>query len=156
MGFDFTVPGYKTWKIRHVIFWSIVTRPSTSGSKQNKIDQSLTTHVGVVDDRLAPCAPTVIFVGADAKLIWRVGLQIVNDRVAGRAGLVDPLPVPLPVADGVIPVGDGKTGNNQHGGNALRWEHIWIAPGQSGVPHGSILGLFSLFVPEPQLALFNI
>lgn len=72
-----------------------------------------------MNDRLAPCAPTVIFVGADAKLIWRVGLQVVDDCVAGGAGLVDPFPVPLPVADGVIPVGDGKTGNNQHSGIVL-------------------------------------
>lgn len=62
-----------------------------------------------MNDRLAPCAPTVFFVGADSKLVWRVGLQIVDDRVAGGAGLVDPLPVPLPVADCVIPDGDGRT-----------------------------------------------
>lgn len=108
-----------------------------------KINQSLTTHVGVVNDRLAPCAATVIFVGADTKLIWRVGLQVVDDRVAGGAGLVDPFPVPLPVADGVIPVGDRKTGKNQHGSNVLRWEHIWVVASQSGVPQGSVLGLFS-------------
>lgn len=63
----------------------------------------LTTHVGVVDDRFAPSAPAVVLVGADAELVRRVGLQVVDDRVAGRAGLVDPLPVSLSVADGVEP-----------------------------------------------------
>lgn len=85
-----------------------------------KIDESLTTHVGVVNDWFAPRAPAVVLVGADAKLIGRVGLQVVDDCVAGGAGLVDPLPVPLPVADGVVPEGDGKTWNNHHNGNVLR------------------------------------
>lgn len=107
-----------------------------------KIDQSLTTHVGVVNDWFAPRAPAVVLVWADAKLIGRVGLQVVNDCVAGGAGLVDPLPVPLPVADGVVPEGDEKTWNNHHNGNVLRWEHIRVVQGQSGVPQGSILGLF--------------
>lgn len=63
----------------------------------------LTAHVGVVDDRFTPRAPTVVFVGADPKLVGGVGLQVVDDCFAGWAGLVDPLPVPLSVADGVEP-----------------------------------------------------
>ncbi len=65
----------------------------------------LTAHVGVVDDRFAPHAAAVVLVGPDAKLVGCVGLQVVDDRVAGGACLVDPLPVPLPVADGVEPDG---------------------------------------------------
>lgn len=61
----------------------------------------LTAHVGVVDDRFAPHAAAVVLVGADPKLVGRVGFQVVDDCVAGRAGLVDPLPVSLSVADGV-------------------------------------------------------
>lgn len=61
-----------------------------------------------MDDRFAPRAAAVVLVGADAKLVRRVGFQVVDDRVAGRAGLVDPLPVPLPVADGVKPEGRQK------------------------------------------------
>lgn len=61
----------------------------------------LTTHVGVVDHRFAPCAPAVILVGANPKLVGGVGLQVVDDGFAGWAGLVDPVPVPLSVADGV-------------------------------------------------------
>lgn len=61
-------------------------------------------HVGFVNDRLAPDSAAFVFVGADPKLIWGVGLQVVNHSVAGGAGLVDPLPVPLPVADGVVSV----------------------------------------------------
>lgn len=64
---------------------------------------SFTAHVGVVDDRFAPHAPAVVLVGPHAKLVGRVGLQVVDDRVAGGAGLIDPLPVPLSVADGVEP-----------------------------------------------------
>lgn len=96
-----------------------------------KIQQSLTTHVSVVNDRFAPRAPAVVLVGANAKLIGRVRLQVVDDCVAGGAGLVDPLPVPLPVADGVVPEGDRKTWNNYHNGSVLRWEHIRVV-------HGSI------------------
>lgn len=84
-----------------------------------KIDQSLTTHVGVVNDRFAPRAPAVVLVGADAKLVGRVGLQVVNDCVTGGASLVDPLPVSLPVADGVVPA------HNQHHKRqcTLLWTH---------------------------------
>lgn len=64
---------------------------------------SLTAHVGVVEDRFTPRAPAVLFVGAYAKLVGGVGFQVVDDRFAGWAGLVDPLPVPLSVADGVEP-----------------------------------------------------
>lgn len=63
----------------------------------------LTAHVGVVDDRFAPRAPAVVFVGAYAKLVGSVGFQVVDDGFAGWAGLVDPFPVPLSVADGVEP-----------------------------------------------------
>lgn len=60
-----------------------------------------------MDDRFTPHAAAVVLVGPDAKLVGRVGFQVVDDRVAGRAGLIDPLPVPLPVADGVEPEGGG-------------------------------------------------
>lgn len=56
-----------------------------------------------MDDWLAPHAPAVVLVGPHAELVGRIGLQVVDDRVAGRAGLIDPLPVPLSVADGVEP-----------------------------------------------------
>lgn len=59
-----------------------------------------------MDDWFTPCAPAVVLVGADAELVGCVGLQVVDNRVTGRAGLIDPLPVPLPVADGVIAKGD--------------------------------------------------
>lgn len=62
-----------------------------------------TSHVGVVNDRLAPHAAAVILVGADPKLVRRVGLEVVNHSVTGRAGLVIPLTVPLSVADCVVP-----------------------------------------------------
>lgn len=65
----------------------------------------LTAHVGVVDDWFAPHAAAVVLVGPDAELVGRVGFEVVDDGVAGRAGLIDPLPVPLPVADGVEPEG---------------------------------------------------
>lgn len=54
-----------------------------------------------MDDRFAPHAAAFVLVGADPKLIGRVGFQVVDDCVAGWAGLVDPLPVPLSVADSV-------------------------------------------------------
>lgn len=56
-----------------------------------------------MDGGFAPDAAAVVLVGADAELVRRVGLQVVDHGVAGRAGLIDPLPVPLPVADGVEP-----------------------------------------------------
>lgn len=56
-----------------------------------------------MDDRFAPRAPAVVFVGAYAELVGGVGFQVVDDGFAGGAGLVDPLPVPLSVADGVEP-----------------------------------------------------
>lgn len=65
----------------------------------------LTAHAGAVVQRFAPQTAALVLVGTDAKLVWRVGLQVVNDRVAGGTRLVDPLPVPLPEADGVEPDG---------------------------------------------------
>ena len=56
-----------------------------------------------MDDRFAPHPAAIVLVGADAELVGSVRLQIINDRVAGWACLVDPLPVPLSVADGVKP-----------------------------------------------------
>lgn len=79
---------------------------NADGGKQNVV---LTVHVGVVHDRFTPRAPAVVFVGAYAKLVGGVGFQVVNDGFAGWAGLVDPLPVPLSVADGVEP----ETGKRQ-------------------------------------------
>lgn len=70
----------------------------------------LTAHVGVVVDWLAPHAAVVVLVGSNAELIGRVGFQVVNDGVAGRTGLIDPLPVPLPVPDGVEP---GRSEHNK-------------------------------------------
>lgn len=61
-----------------------------------------------MDDRFAPCATAVILVGADAKLIRRVGFQVINDCVACWACLVDPIPVSLSVADSVE--SDGEKG----------------------------------------------
>lgn len=61
----------------------------------------LTAHVGVVNDRLAPKAAAIILVGTNPKLVLGVGLQVIDHRVAGWTRLVDPLPVPLPVSDGV-------------------------------------------------------
>lgn len=63
-----------------------------------------------MDDRFAPHAAAVVLVGADAKLVGSVGFQVVDDRVTSWAGLIDPLPVPLSVADGVKPrqMGEGK------------------------------------------------
>lgn len=91
----------------------------------------LTAHVGVVDDRFAPRAPAVVFVGAHAKLVGGVGLQVVDDGFAGWAGLVDPLPVPLSVADGVEP----ETKKRQ-----ITKERKWKDPRTTeGVPQGSIL-----------------
>lgn len=69
----------------------------------------LTAHVGVVDDGFAPRAAAVVLVGAHTKLIRCVGFQVVDDCVTSRACLVNPLPVPLPVADGVKPKGEQKS-----------------------------------------------
>lgn len=81
-----------------------------------------------MDDQFAPRAAAVVLVGADAKLIWRVGFQVVDDRVAGWAGLIDPLPVPLSVADGVEPGGrQGKESQvsnlKSQGGNRIPNSH---------------------------------
>lgn len=62
-----------------------------------------TAHVGAVDDRFAPRAPAIVFVGANAKFVGGVGFQVVDDGFTGWAGLVDPFSVPLSVADGVEP-----------------------------------------------------
>lgn len=65
----------------------------------------LTAHVGVVKDWFAPNAVAIILIGAHPELILRVGLQVVDDCVTGRTCLVDPLPVSLPVPNGVEPEG---------------------------------------------------
>jgi len=64
---------------------------------------SVTSHVGVVDHWLAPHSTTVVFVGSDAEFIGCVGLEVVDNSIRGGAGLVDPLPVPFSIADGVMP-----------------------------------------------------
>lgn len=56
-----------------------------------------------MDNWFTPRAPAVIFVGAHAKLVGSVGFQVVDDGFAGWAGLIDPFPVSLSVADGVEP-----------------------------------------------------
>jgi hypothetical protein len=56
-----------------------------------------------VEDWLAPYSAAFLVVGSDTKLIGRVGLKAVNDRVACGARLVGPLPVPLTVAHRVVP-----------------------------------------------------
>lgn len=56
-----------------------------------------------MDNRFTPRAPTVILVGAHTKFVGCVGFQVVDDCFAGWAGLIDPLPVPFSVADGVEP-----------------------------------------------------
>lgn len=66
----------------------------------------------VVNDRLAPHASAILRAGLDAELIDRVGLQIVNDRVASRAGLVVPLPAPLTVTHCVV--SEPKTEQHKH------------------------------------------
>lgn len=76
----------------------------------------LTGRVGAVDDRFAPEAAAVVLVGANPELVLRVGLQVVDDGVTGRTGLVDPLPVPLPVADGVEPGAGRRTHTSSHVG----------------------------------------
>lgn len=62
-----------------------------------------TPHIGAVNDRLAPHSAAVIFVGSDAKFIVSVGFEVVDDCITGGACLIDPLPVPFPVADCVVP-----------------------------------------------------
>lgn len=57
-----------------------------------------------MNDRLAPHSSAVLGVGLDAELIDCVGLQVVNDRVASRAGLVVPLPVPLTITHRVVSI----------------------------------------------------
>ena len=64
-----------------------------------------TSIVGVVDDRLAPRAGPIGPVGLHAKLIGCVGFEVIDDRVAGGAGLVVPLPVSLAVTHRVMPGG---------------------------------------------------
>lgn len=66
-----------------------------------------------MDDRFTPHAPAVFLVGPDAKLVGRIGFKVVDDRVAGWAGLIDPLPVPLSVADGVEPKARGREGKTE-------------------------------------------
>lgn len=63
---------------------------------------SITSHVGVMDHWFAPHSTTVVFVGSDTKFIGCVGLEVVDHSIRGGAGLVDPLPVPFSIADGVM------------------------------------------------------
>lgn len=70
---------------------------------QDRLVSMHTPHTGAVDDRLAPHSAAVIFVGSDAKLIVSVGFEVVDDCVTGGARLIDPLPVPFPVANCVEP-----------------------------------------------------
>lgn len=76
---------------------------TSSGGRRSEV--GLTAHVGAVDERFAPRAAALVLVGSNPELVRRVGLQVVDDRVAGRARLVVPLPAPLPVPDGVEPAG---------------------------------------------------
>lgn len=95
------------------------------------VKELLTAHVGVVDNRFAPHAAAVVLIGADAELVGRVGFQVINDCVACRACLVDPLPVPLSVADSVEPEGDKGAGRCS---DCLK--------SAFGVPQGSSFGPF--------------
>lgn len=55
-----------------------------------------------MNDRLAPHSRAVLGGGLNTELINRVGPQVVDDRVAGGAGLIVPLPAPLAVTHGVV------------------------------------------------------
>lgn len=56
-----------------------------------------------MDNWLAPHSAAFLVVGSDTKLVGRVGLQVIDDHVAGGAGLLSPLPVPLTVTHCVVP-----------------------------------------------------
>lgn len=56
-----------------------------------------------MSDRLAPNPAAIFGVGLHAKLIDRVWLQIINDRVTGVARLIVPLPVPLTITNHIVP-----------------------------------------------------
>lgn len=56
----------------------------------------------VVNDRPAPHSSGVLSVRLDTKLVDHVGLQIVDDRVTRRAGLVVPLPVLLTIPHSIV------------------------------------------------------
>lgn len=87
-----------------------------------------------MDDWFAPCATAVILVGTDAKLIRRVGFQVINDCVACWASLVDPIPVSLSVADSVE--SDGEKGEMPL--PTARW--LDCLKTALGAPQGSIFG----------------
>ena len=55
-----------------------------------------------MNDWLAPPSAAVLRVGPHPKLVGRVGLEVVDDRVAAGAGLVGPFPVPLAVTHRVV------------------------------------------------------
>lgn len=61
------------------------------------------TYVGAVHDGFAPHPAALVFVGPDTELVLSVGFEVVDHGVAGGAGLIDPLPVPLSVTDCVEP-----------------------------------------------------
>lgn len=65
-----------------------------------------------MNDRLAPGSGSVLGAGLDIELIHCVGLQIVNDGVARRAGLVVPLPVPLPITHCVVSAAKDRAEQN--------------------------------------------
>ena len=56
-----------------------------------------------MDDWLAPGARPVRPIGLHTKLIGCVGFEVIDDRVAGGAGLVVPLPVSLTITHRVMP-----------------------------------------------------
>lgn len=64
-----------------------------------------------MNDRHAPRSTAILRVGLDPKLIGCVGLQVVNDGVTGRTGLIVPLLAPLTVAHGVV--SEPKTEQNR-------------------------------------------
>lgn len=67
-----------------------------------------------MNDRLAPHPRRVFGAGLDAELVHRVGLQVVDDRVAGRAGLVVPLPVPLAITHRVVSETETEADTRRH------------------------------------------
>lgn len=104
-----------------------------------------------MDDWFAPCATAVILVGADAKLIRRVGFQVINDCVACWACLVDPIPVSLSVADSVE--SDGEKGKMPL--PTARW--LDCLKTALGAPQGSIFGpLYFNFICLYVMGFFGV
>lgn len=56
----------------------------------------------VVKHGFAPGSGAIFRIRLDSKLVDGMGLQIVNDRVTRRAGLVVPLPVLLTVTNRIV------------------------------------------------------